>query len=141
MNQIQIFYPLFAMVALPAMIVMRIVYVRLRAIQRGEIEFHYIEKEMPAPMSVTTSTHNLANLFEFPVIFIAAIIIIMMFKHADIVFVSLAWAYVMTRYLHSIVHITSNTPLIRFSCFAASNLILIAIWVRMLILFTELNLI
>lgn len=137
MSQLQIFYPLFAMIALPALMALIIVYVRLQALRRGEIEFHFLEKGTQAPMSVITTTHNLANLFEFPVIFIAAILLIMMFKLSDTLFVTLAWAYVITRYLHSIIHITSNAAILRFTYYAASNLILFIMWMRILILFIQ----
>ena len=45
----------------------------------------------------------------------------------------LAWLYVALRACHSIVHLTYNNVFHRLSVFAASNVILLIIWIRLLI--------
>jgi hypothetical protein len=45
------------------------------------------------------------------------------------VMLNLAWAYVALRALHSLVHVTFNNVRVRLIVFAASNLVLPAMWV------------
>ena len=42
----------------------------------------------------------------------------------------LAWAYVVLRVLHSAIHLTYNNLFHRLPVFAASNVILVALWIR-----------
>ncbi len=41
--------------------------------------------------------------------------------------------YVLLRYLHSYVHLTSNKVLLRFRLFALSHAILVAIWITVFV--------
>lgn len=43
--------------------------------------------------------------------------------------VAMAWIYVAMRVLHSLIHVTYNKILHRFSIFALSNLLLLAMWI------------
>jgi len=42
----------------------------------------------------------------------------------------LAWGYVALRIAHSAIHLTYNNVFHRLSAFAASNVLLVALWVR-----------
>lgn len=46
---------------------------------------------------------------------------------------ALAWAYVACRALHSLIHLTYNNVVHRLATFAASNLVLLAIWIRVVL--------
>jgi hypothetical protein len=85
---------------------------------------HYLP--MIAPMSVTFPSDNLKNLFEVPVLFYATLGYLYMTRSVDTVYIWASWAYVALRVLHSIIHCTSNHPVIlRFSVYAASSM---AMW-------------
>jgi len=45
----------------------------------------------------------------------------------------LAWVFVALRLLHSAVHLTFNHVGARFAAFAASNLVLLAMWIRFMV--------
>jgi len=45
--------------------------------------------------------------------------------------VILAWTYVASRYLHSIIHVTYNQVMHRFAVFIFSSFVLLAFWVRL----------
>ena len=49
--------------------------------------------------------------------------------HAGVVFVVLAWVYVLFRYLHAYVHVTSNIVRLRGALFGISTLVLAVMWV------------
>ena len=44
--------------------------------------------------------------------------------------VTLAWIYVALRLVHSLVHVTSNRIILRLLFFAASNVVLLTLWIR-----------
>ena len=49
-------------------------------------------------------------------------------KQADLLFVVLAWVFVVLRLLHAAIHVTSNHVGRRFAAFAASVVVLAIMW-------------
>ena len=78
-----------------------------------------------------SAADNYANLFESPLLFYVAILLTLILMLQDNILVVLTWAYVISRYLHSFIHITYNRVMHRFSVFVFSSFILLAIWVRL----------
>jgi hypothetical protein len=72
------------------------------------------------------------NLLELPVLFYTISLLILILQKSDTVFVGLAWTYVALRIVHSTVHLTYNRVLHRLLIFAASNVVLIVMWLRVL---------
>ena len=50
-------------------------------------------------------------------------------KQADLLFVVLAWLFVVLRLVHAYIHLNSNHLGRRFAAFAAAALVLLAMWV------------
>jgi hypothetical protein len=50
-------------------------------------------------------------------------------RQADLLFVALAWLFVVLRLVHAYIHLTSNHVGRRFAVFAASALVLLIMWV------------
>jgi len=46
---------------------------------------------------------------------------------------TLAWLYVASRIAHSLVHLTYNNVIHRLAAFSASNLVLLLLWVRLVL--------
>ncbi len=46
---------------------------------------------------------------------------------------ALAWAYVARRALHSLIHLTYNNVFHRLAAFAAGNVVLLVIWIRLVL--------
>ena len=78
-----------------------------------------------------SAANNYANLFEGPVLFYLAILLALILMLQDGIIVALAWVYVVSRYVHSFIHLTYNQVMHRFWVFAFSSLALLAIWVRL----------
>ena len=72
------------------------------------------------------------NLLELPVLFYVACLTLVITLRVDAEFVYLAWAFFISRVVHSYVHLTYNNVIHRLSAFALSNLILTIIWIRLL---------
>ena len=81
------------------------------------------------PQRAVLANRNYMNLLELPVLFYVACLAAMLAGATSAALLALAWAYVVLRILHSLIHITYNHVLHRFLAFAASNGVLIAMWV------------
>jgi len=135
MNSNLLIYPLFAMALLPGIILILLAYHRIVATKQGLIEPNYIELSSAekAPPLIVKLTHNLSNLFEFPVLFYVAACLIISTNTTDLLFVWMSWSYVSIRYVHTIIHVTYNYVPHRLVVHMLSDIVLIAIWMRMLI--------
>jgi len=82
---------------------------------------------------LTKITNNVNNLFEVPPIFyVAATLVIVLNIESDSMLFN-AWGFVITRYIHSLVHVTINNYLMRGSIFTVSIFFLAALWVEILL--------
>jgi hypothetical protein len=78
---------------------------------------------------------NYNHLLEQPVIFYALVFYIYMAGEADQWAVGLAWTYVTLRVVHSLIQCTINRVPLRFTVFALSTLVLMAMAVREIVSF------
>lgn len=122
--------PVFALVFLIFIVMAGMFRVRTRAISTKEVRISQIALGQDAwPKQVTQVSNTYVNLFEMPVLFFALIALALPLRQADLVIVLLSWVYVVLRYLHAGVYATSNDLRYRFGTFAASCLVLLAMWV------------
>ncbi len=71
------------------------------------------------------AAHNYNHLMEQPTIFYGLMFYIFLTDGASSLMLYSAWAYVILRILHSLVQITVNKVMVRFSIFTLSTLVLI----------------
>jgi hypothetical protein len=69
-----------------------------------------------------------SNQFELPVLFYVLTVLEIITHHADIIFVVLAWIFVLTRLAHAYEHTTSNVVMRRGLIYGVGMLALIAMW-------------
>ena len=69
------------------------------------------------------------NLLELPQLFYVGCLLIYIANIASPSLVVLAWLYAVFRIAHSVVHLTYNNPVHRLYVFAASNTMLLVLWV------------
>ena len=77
---------------------------------------------------VAGPSDNLVNLFEIPVLFYVALIILYVTDFSSVFYLVLAWAFVLLRYAHSLIHVTYNRVMHRFAVYFAGTLLLWVIW-------------
>lgn len=103
--------------------------VRGGAITRGDVKIRDIALSGDAwdsrSKQVSNSYHNQ---FEMPVLFYAVVAFAMITRRADLIFVVLAWVYVLLRIAHAYVHTTSNHVPTRRNVFALGCFVLIVMW-------------
>ena len=78
------------------------------------------------PESVLKASNNLQNQFQLPVLFYALCLMFIVTEGVSYWVLSLAWVFVVSRILHSYVHITSNYVPHRMRIFILGYLVLIA---------------
>ncbi len=131
MNNSSILYPVFALAALTGVVLLLIPFTRVRAVLRREVraaDFRLGESDA-VPDAVRIPNRNYMNLLELPVLFYVVCLIFYVAAQPTPAAVWLAWAYVGLRALHTAVHLTYNHVLHRLGVFAASNVVLVALWV------------
>jgi hypothetical protein len=85
------------------------------------------------PSNVRAVADNYNHLHEQPTIFYALMFFAAMTGGGDGTAMSLAWAYVATRVLHSLVQATNNKVVIRFALFATGSVVLMVVAIRELL--------
>jgi hypothetical protein len=131
-NPQHILYPVVALAALTFVVALLIPMARFRAAARGQVsakDFRYGESA-GVPGEVSLPNRNFMNLLELPVLFYIVCIAIYVTRAVDPLAVYGAWAYVALRAAHSVVHLTYNNVFHRLTVYAASNVVLVALWVR-----------
>ncbi|WP_370678776.1 MAPEG family protein [Comamonas sp. GB3 AK4-5] len=104
--------------------------VALRRARSGIHPREYALGDSPkAEQAVTLANRNYMNLLELPVLFYVACLMAYVSGTASGVLLALAWAYVLLRVLHSLVHVSYNKVVHRFVVFVASNLVLTLLWI------------
>lgn len=126
-----VLYPVFAMFALTAFCLFRLARLRFAAVRQGEIDpkFFRLYRNAEEPDNLRVHSRHLSNLFEAPVLFYVIAIVAFVTQQTGILPLCLAWAYVILRYAHSFVHLTTNHVLTRFRLFALSWIVLAVLWV------------
>ncbi|MCH8178353.1 MAG: MAPEG family protein [Proteobacteria bacterium] len=126
-----ILLPVFALAGWTALVLLLIPFVRVRAGRRREIvpdDFKYGESAA-VPPHVQLPNRNYMNLLELPVLFYVISILLHVSGPVPGLLVALAWSYVGLRVLHSLIHLSYNHVIHRLAAFAASNVVLVLMWV------------
>ena len=126
--------PLLAQVALTfiVMIVMyrkRVSEMKIKRIHPQRIKTRYKSKTLLTDSA--SAADNYSNLFELPALFYLAILLTLTLMVQDGILVVLAWLFVVSRYLHSFIHVGYNNVMHRFSVFIFGSFVILAYWVRL----------
>ena len=107
---------------------------RVRAIKKGEVRQRYFKvfQGDDCPEHLLALSRNFSNLFELPVLFYTASIIFFVTNTVDLISLILCWAFVISRGIHTFIHITYNKVIHRFAAFLVGFGLLIFIWLRVL---------
>ncbi len=124
-------WPVFALAGWTLCILLLIAARRLGAAYSGKVkDSEYALGESAAvPTAVVLANRNYMNLLELPLLFyVACLMAFMTVNTSSSTLLTLAWAYVALRVLHSLIHVSYNRVLHRFIVFAGSNFVLVFIW-------------
>lgn len=106
---------------------------RIPAMQRAQVDMAEMSRtnaKLDLPPEVARVADNYNHLHEQPTIFYALALTTQLAGAADGVAVALAWTYVGSRVVHSLVQATRNVIPLRFTVFAIGSFVLMALLVR-----------
>jgi hypothetical protein len=106
---------------------------RIPAIQRAQVDMKELSRtgaKLDLPPEVARVADNYNHLHEQPTIFYALALTTQLAGAADGVAVALAWTYVASRVVHSLVQATRNVIPVRFAMFAIGSLVLMVLLLR-----------
>lgn len=121
--------PLFAEVLLTFGLMFGMMYWRTSALQRGETRLKDIALREPNwPVRATQFAYSFSNQFELPILFYVLTVLSVLTRHADLVFVVLAWIFVGFRAMQAFVHVTNNNVRMRGTYYGLGALVLVVMW-------------
>ena len=136
MNQQVIFGPFFGLMILTIVVWAYMYYQRLSFIMRNKIDPQALatSEEVAGliPPNINIPSENLINLFELPVLFYATCLYLYVTQQVDTGSLLLAYAYLVLRIGHSVIHCTYNKVLHRFYFYVLSSIVL---WTLIIITF------
>jgi hypothetical protein len=101
--------PLFLHVVLIFWVGTRLLRARVKAIRGGSAKMSEIAIDSSAwPRKVRLLGNNFDNQFDTPVLWYAVTALVVALQMVDLVFITLSWIYILTRYAHSIAHTGNN---------------------------------
>jgi hypothetical protein len=129
-----ILFPALALMGWTQLVLLLIPYRRFLAARarRVRIADFRLGESPQVPEDVSLPNRNYINLLELPVLFYALSLMFYVTHTADATAQWIAWGYVACRMVHSLIHLWSNHVLFRMSAFAASNVFLLLLWLRLL---------
>src|SRR5215204_4519622 len=121
--------PLFVQVAVTFVLMFWMGAVRTSSIRRGEVKIGNIALGQPAWTEQGTKLGNaFRNQFELPVLFYVLVVLAIIARKADLLFVIMSWLFVVLRIVHAAIHTGANDVPRRFYAYLAGALVLLAMW-------------
>ena len=122
--------PVFVLVGLTFALLLGMATARTRALKGRQTSLKDIALGQPNwPERATQIGNCFSNQFELPVLFYILIALALPLRHADFVIVLLSWVFVVTRFAHAGIFVTSNDLGQRSIAWFAGVLVLLAMWV------------
>ena len=126
----EVLLPLFVEVMLTLVLMFWMGALRTGAIMRNEVVVRDIALRQPnwppRAMQISNAFHNQ---LELPLLFYVLTILAWDTRHADYLFVVLAWIFVILRIAHAFIHVTSNDVNRRGPAFMLGAIVLSIMWV------------
>ncbi|CDZ57182.1 MAPEG family protein [Neorhizobium galegae] len=101
---------------------------RYMAVKSGSAEAGQFRENREEPRESLVVHNNLKNQFELPILFYAVCLVLYVSTADNWGSVALAWIFVLSRYAHSYVHLTSNRLRYRRPIFMVGFFAVMAMW-------------
>ena len=122
--------PLFVQVALTFGLLIWMASARTASVSRGETKMRDIALGQSAwPAKPTQISNCYDSQFQVPLLFYVLVVLAWITKQADLLFVVMAWIFVLSRLVHAYIHTSSNHVPTRFRAFAFGMLVLLIMWI------------
>ena len=122
--------PLFVQVALTFAMLFWMARSRVHAVKSKQVKMADVALgQLNWPTKVQQISNSYHSQLQLPVLFYVLTVLAIITRQADLLFVVLAWMFVLTRLVHAYIHASSNHVPRRFNAFAAGVFILLAMWI------------
>ena len=122
--------PVFVLVGLTFFLLLWMATARTRALRGRETRLKDIALGQPNwPERVTQIGNSFKNQLELPVLFYILIALALPLRRADLFIVLMSWVFVVTRFAHAGIFVTSNNVQQRSLAWFAGVLVLFAMWI------------
>jgi len=122
--------PVFVLIGLTFFLLIWMAGARRNALVGGQTRIRDIALGQPNwPERSTQVANCFANQFEIPLLFYILIAIALPLRRTDLVIVLLSWVFVVTRFVHAGIFVTSNDLNRRSLAWFAGVLVVFAMWV------------
>lgn len=130
MQSYTLIYPMFAMVLLTFVTLVRLFVTRFGAVRAGTVDAAYFRtyQNGSEPESAVKLARHFSNLFEAPTLFYLGCLAAMVTEQASSLLVGLAWLFVLLRVIHSLIHTGQNQLPPRIVAYFSSWAVLLAFW-------------
>jgi len=127
--------PMFTMVILNLIIAgialkARFVCVRSRQVGLDYFRLMGADSSSQAPENVITTTRAFSNMFEIPVLFYVIATLAIAMDQVTPYSLVLAWSFVISRCIHTWIHLTYNNVIQRMYAFWVGIIFILAMWVE-----------
>jgi hypothetical protein len=130
MSAQMVLLPVFVLIGLTFALLLGMATSRRSTLVRGETKVRDIALGQPNwPLRTMQIGNCFKNQFELPVLFYILIALALPLRHADLVIVALSWVFVVTRFVHAGIFVTSNELNHRSLAWFTGVLVLLAMWV------------
>ncbi len=122
--------PVFVQIGLTFALLIAMVVMRRNALVGGETKIRDIALGQPNwPVRATQIGNCYRNQFELPVLFYILIALALPLRHADLFIVAMSWVFVVTRFAHAGIFVSSNDLGQRSTAWLVSVLVLLVMWI------------
>ena len=128
-------YPMAALITLTFAVFLTLPFLRFVAVRSKKVsgKFYRLMQGATEPDLPAAFSQNYKNLLKTPVLFYAVCLLLIVLNRIDQFFIVLAWVYVGSRVIHTLVHVSYNHVLHRLTIFSASCAVLGIMWARLVI--------
>jgi len=130
MSAQMVLLPVFVLVGLTFGLLLWMAGARRQALVGGETRVRDVALGQPNwPTRATQVGNSFKNQFELPLLFYILIALALPLRHADLFIVLMSWVFVITRFAHAGIFVTSNDMKHRSLAWFAGVLVLFAMWI------------
>jgi hypothetical protein len=129
-----ILFPMICLILITGGMGVAMLAARYRAVREGALSVSYFKYNQGGkpPEYLLRLTHHFHNLLETPLLFYFVLVVILLLEKVDLIYLALAWLYVVSRIAHAWVHLRSNNILHRKNAYLISYLLIFSLWIRLL---------
>ena len=122
--------PVFVLVGLTFFLLLWMASARARTLTSGETSPKDIALGEPNwPARATQIGNCFSNQFEIPLLFYILIALALPLRHADLFIVLMSWVFVVTRFVHAGIFVTTNNVQQRGTAWFAGAVVVLVMWI------------